>query len=162
MVMSLKVLITIFGGMLALTFGGIWLLTRNQTADPIPTANVFSKVEAKEVFADIGEMKVAEVRSKDFVIKNIGDQPLQITSLSSSCNCTVGQIVYKGQTSKEYGMHAPGGFVNEIAVGDTAIVRVIYKPYIMPVYGPVTRDVYVGTNDPDNPRLTFTVKTVVK
>lgn len=143
--------------------GGSWLLTRNQTDLGVPDPKVFSKVEViGEAIADLGEMKVADVKAKDFIIKNIGDNPLQITSLSSSCNCTVGQIVYKGQTSREYGMHAPGGFINQIAIGDTAIVRVIYKPYIMPVYGPVTRDVYVGTNDPDNPKLTFTVKTVVK
>lgn len=161
--MTLKTIIISLAGILIFTFGAIWLVTRNQTPEIIPDAKVFSKVEVVgESISDIGEMKVADVKAKDFIIKNIGDNPLQITSLSSSCNCTVGQIVYKGQTSKEYGMHAPGGFVNQIAVGDTAVVRVIYKPYIMPVYGPVTRDVYVGTNDPDNPRLTFTVKTVVK
>ncbi len=142
--------------------GGSWLLTRNQADLGVPDAKIFSKVEALETVANLGEMKVADVGTKDFVIKNTGDKPLQITSVSSSCNCTVGQIVYQGKTSKEYGMHAPGGFVNQIAVGDTAIVRVIYKPYIMPVYGSVTRDVYVGTNDPANPRLTFTVKTVVQ
>ena len=143
--------------------GGSWLLTRNQADLGVPDPKVFSKVEVVgESISDIGEMKVADVKSRDFVIKNIGDQPLQITSVSSSCNCTVGQIVYQGKVSREYGMHAPGGFINQIAVGDTAIVRVIYKPYIMPVYGPVTRDVYVGTNDPDNPRLTFTVKVIVK
>lgn len=160
--MTPKTIIISLAGILIFTFGAIWLVTRNQTPEIIPDANVFSKVEVKETSADLGEMKVADVRSRDFVIKNIGDNPLQITSVSSSCNCTFAQIIYKDQTSKEYGMHAPGGFVNQIAVGDTAVVRVIYKPYIMPVYGPVTRDVYVGTNDPDNPRLTFTVKTVVK
>ncbi len=149
-------------GIIVITFAMIWLMTRNQVGLGIPAPKVFSKVEAKEIVADLGEMKVADVKSRDFTIKNIGENPLQITSVSSSCNCAFGQIVYKGQTSKEYGMHAPGGFVNQIAVGDTAIIRVTYKPYIMPVYGPVTRDVYVGTNDPDNPRLTFTVQTVVK
>lgn len=149
-------------GILIVTFGLIWLLTRNQTTNPRPATNVFSKVEVLETVSDLGEMKVADVKSKDFVIKNIGTNPLQITSVSSSCNCTFGQIVYKSQTSREYGMHAPGKFVNEIAVGDTAIIRVTYKPYVMPVYGPISRDVYVGTNDPDNPKLTFTVKTIVK
>lgn len=160
--MTLKTIIISLAGILLVTLGAIWFLTRNQTATPITAANIFSKVEARETVADLGEMKVSDVKSRDFVIKNVGENPLQITSVSSSCNCTVGQIVYNGQTSREYGMHAPGKFVNEIAVGDTAIVRVIYKPYIMPVYGPVTRDVYVGTNDPQNPRLTFTVKMIVK
>ena len=81
----------------------------------------FSKIEALETAYDLGEMKVADVKSKDFVIKNVGINPLQITSFSSSCNCVVGQIVYKDQTSREYGMHAPSGFVDEIAVGDTAM-----------------------------------------
>ena len=160
--MTPKTIIISLAGILIITFGMIWLVTRNQADLGVPDAKIFSKVEALETIADLGEMKVADVKSRDFVIKNIGDQPLQITSVSSSCNCTVGQIVYQGKVSKEYGMHAPGGFINQIAVGDTAIVRVIYKPYIMPVYGPVTRDVYVGTNDPSQPRLTFTVKTVVK
>lgn len=161
--MSPKTIIISLAGILIITFGAIWLITRNQTSEVVPDTNVFSKVEVVgEATADLGEMKVKDVGTKDFVIKNVGTNPLQITSLSSSCNCTVGQIVYKGQTSKEYGMHAPGGFINQISIGDTAIVRVIYKPYIMPVYGPISRDVYVGTNDPQNPRLTFTVKTVVK
>ena len=160
--MNPKVIVISLVIIIGVMVGGSWFLTRNQADLGVPDAKIFSKVEALETIADLGEMKVADVGTKDFVIKNIGDQPLQITSLSSSCNCTVGQIVYQGKISREYGMHAPGGFINQIAVDDTAIVRVIYKPYIMPVYGPVTRDVYVGTNDPANPRLTFTVKTVVK
>ena len=160
--MSTKLIIIFVIGIFTLVTGMTWLTSRNQTNLRTPDKNVFTKVEALETVADLGEMKVADVKSRDFTIKNIGSNTLQITSISSSCNCVSGQIVYKDQVSKEYGMHAPGGFVNQIAVGDTAIVRVIYKPYIMPVYGPVTRDVYVGTNDPANPRLTFTVKTVVK
>ncbi|MBI5358884.1 DUF1573 domain-containing protein [Candidatus Amesbacteria bacterium] len=160
--MNPKIITALFLGMFVLTFGAVWLLTRNQAENTAPAANIFSKVETRELVADLGEMKVADVRSKDFIIKNVGANPLQITSVSSSCNCTFGQIIYKNKISKEYGMHAPGKFVNEIAVGDAATVRVTYKPYIMPVYGPISRDVFVGTNDPDNPRLTFTVKTVVK
>ena len=161
--MNLKVILIFSIVIIVAMVGGRWRWTRNQADLGVPDPKVFSKVEVVgESISDIGEMKVADVKSRDFVIKNIGDQPLQITSVSSSCNCTVGQIVYQGKVSREYGMHAPGGFINQIAVGDTAIVRVIYKPYIMPVYGPVTRDVFVGTNDPDNPRRTFTVQTVVK
>ena len=160
--MSLRLIIIFLIGTLVITSGMIWLTTRNQADFGTPDKRIFSKVEAKETVADLGEMKVEDVKSKDFVIKNVGDNPLQITSVSSSCNCTFGQIVYKGKTSKEYGMHAPGGFVNQIDVGDTAIIRAVYKPYIMPVYGPITRDVYVGTNDSANPKLTFTVKVVVK
>ena len=34
--------------------------------------------------------------------------------------------------------------------GNKALVRVTYKPSIMPVKGEVTRMVYVKTNDPNN------------
>ncbi len=46
-------------------------------------------------------------------------------------------------------MHAQSGYVTEVAPGDTATVRVIYKPSLMPVYGLVEREVYITTNDPD-------------
>ena len=141
---------------------GIWFLTKNQNPVVVPDANTFSKIEALETAYDLGEMKVADVKYKDFTIKNSGINPLQITSLSSSCNCTFGQIIYKGQTSREYGMHAPGKFVSEIAVGDSAVIRVTYKPYIMPVYGLVDREVYVETNDPQNSKLIFRVTANIK
>ena len=59
-------------------------------------------------------------------------------------------------------MHKQSGYVTDVFPGDTANVKVIYNPSIMPVYGNVSRDVYISTNDPDNPKITFTIKTSVR
>ncbi len=120
------------------------------------------KVEAKTTFSDLGKMKVSEDKSANFKIKNIGQKPLQLSNISSSCNCTFGQVVINGKESELYGMHAPSDFAGEVLPGKEAIIKVTYRPSIMPVYGPVEREVYVNTNDPENPKLVFKVKATVK
>ncbi len=111
---------------------------------------------------DFGQMKDSDTKQKDFILKNTGTKPLQILNVNSSCNCTFGQIIYNGTTSKEFGMHAQSGYVTDIAPGAAATVRVIYRPYIMPVVGPVEREVYVTTNDPQKETLTFVLKANIK
>ncbi len=165
--MSPKIIIISVVVFLAGVVGLAFAVTAGKKSQPA-TAN-FSvqdqdrpQAETLQTSADLGEMKVSEVRQQDFNLKNAGTSPLQIQNINSSCNCTFGQIIYQGTTSKEYGMHAQSGFVTEVAPGDTATVRVIYRPSIMPVYGYVEREVYITTNDPVNPRLVFSVKTTVK
>ena len=120
------------------------------------------KAQAKTTFSDLGQIKVSDQKSVEFTLKNIGKKPLQLFNISSSCGCTVGQIIYKGKESQEFGMHSQSDYVDEINPGDEAKVRVIYRPYVMPVYGVVDREVYISTNDPDNPKLVFKVKAYVK
>ena len=120
------------------------------------------KAEIGHASFDFGEIKVADIKQQDFTLKNTGTKPLQILNINSSCNCTFGQFIYKDLTSKEYGMHAQSGYVTDIAPGETAIIRVTYKPIIMPVYGFVERAVFITTNDPDNQKIVFSVKAVVK
>lgn len=120
------------------------------------------QAETGQTLFDLGEIKVSDVKQQDFPLNNIGTKPLQILNINSSCNCTFGQIIYQGLTSKEFGMHAQSGYVTEITPGDAAVVRVTYKPAIMPVYGAVEREVYISTNDPSQPKLVFQVKAVVK
>lgn len=120
------------------------------------------KAETPLTFFNLGEMRVSDVKQQDFNLTNAGTKPLKILNINSSCDCTFGQIIYKDLTSKEYGMHAQSGYVTEIAPGDTATVRLTYKPAIMPAYGLVTREVYVTTNDPAKQKLIFSVKAMVK
>ncbi|MBI1863928.1 DUF1573 domain-containing protein [Candidatus Woesebacteria bacterium] len=120
------------------------------------------KAEVAQSFADLGEIKVSDVKKTDFTIKNSGTKPLQIIGLTTSCHCTFGQIIYKDLTTQEYGMSVPAGYITDVAPGETAIVRVIYKPYIMPVFGFVEREVYITTNDPLNQKLIFSIKMNVR
>ena len=120
------------------------------------------KVEAKTTFSDLGTMKVSEDRSANFKIKNIGLKPLQLSNVSSSCNCTFGQIVIEGKESEVFGMHNVSDFAGEVPAGKEAIIKATYRPSVMPVYGVVGREVYVNTNDPENPKLVFKIKANVK
>lgn len=120
------------------------------------------KVEVKTMFSDMGNIKVSEQKETVFIIKNIGQKPLQLSNISSSCNCTTGQVVIDGKASLEFGMHAQGDLAGEISPGKEGAVKVIYRPFVMPVYGMVEREVYVTTNDPENPKLVFKVKAYVK
>lgn len=119
-------------------------------------------VKVKETFFDFGTIKISEEKAKDFVIKNIGNKPLQLSNITTSCGCTVVQIIHKGRTSEEFSMHAQSEYVAEIDPQATAKIRVIYRPYVMPVYGVVGREAYMSTNDPSNPKLVFKVKSFVK
>ena len=116
------------------------------------------QAETAQTSFDLGEMKVADERSHDFTLKNVGTRPLQILSATTSCMCTYGQIIYKGTKTPEFGMHSPLSQITEIAPGETASVRVIYRPSEMPVFGAVEREVYLTTNDPRNPKLVFSIR----
>lgn len=148
-------------------FGSYFILVSGQK--PTPKITTYSsedkmkpKVVAKSVFADLGSMKVSEDKSVDFVISNSGQKTLQLSGITSSCNCTFAQVIIDGKESDLYGMHAPSNFAGEVLPGKNAKIRVIYRPSVMPVYGDVGREVYVETNDPDNPRLVFKIKANVK
>ncbi len=120
------------------------------------------KAEVKSTAADLGKMKVSDEKAASFTVKNSGQKPLQLYNITSSCMCTAGQVIVNGQASEEFGMHSESNYVGEIAPGQSATVKVIYRPYQMPVYGAVEREVYVTTNDPQNARLVFKVNAYVQ
>jgi len=116
------------------------------------------RAEVKKTFKDLGKIKVSDEKSAEFSLKNVGQRPLQLSNISSSCNCTLGQVVIDGKESELFGMHNVSDFAGEIQPGREGKIKVIYRPYIMPVYGLIEREVYVTTNDPDNAKLVFKVK----
>lgn len=115
------------------------------------------QAEVSTSLIDIGRMSVNDEKNADFTIKNVGTKPMQILDLTTSCHCTFGQIIYNGKESDKFSMNGSPGVITEIAPGDTATVRVIYIPSIMPVYGAVEREAYVDTNDPLNKKLVFSI-----
>ncbi len=118
-------------------------------------------VKIGKTLIDLGKIKVSDQKEATFTIKNIGTQPLQVYNMSSSCHCTFGQLVYQGKTSDEYGMSNVSDILASIAPNTEALVKVIYRPYIMPVYGPIEREVYLSTNDPSNQKLVFQITATV-
>lgn len=119
------------------------------------------KVEVKTTLFDLGKMKVSDEKSASFKIKNTGQKPLQLSNVSSDCGCTFGQVVIDDKESELFGMHNTSDFAGEILPGKSGTIKVIYRPFIMPVYGQIERSVSVSTNDPKNPKLVFKVKATV-
>lgn len=163
-----KFIIGIVAGTIVLLSVSYFFLSKDAGTSPVKVASYQSsdkekpQVEAKQMSANLGSMKVSEQKSYDFVIKNTGEKPLLLSNVSSSCGCTVGQVIYEGKESEEFSMHPQGSFMLEVAAQKQAILRVTYRPYVMPVYGPVEREVYVETNDPQNPKLIFKITAFVK
>lgn len=139
---------------------------QSQTAANITAFSVNDKdkpeIAVSAIFSDLGKMKVKDEKKVEFTIENKGIKPLSLFKISSSCDCTFGQVTIDGNKSPELGMHSRNSWTGTINPGKKAILNVIYRPFIMPVKGVITRDVYLQTNDPQNPKLTFTVKAEVE
>lgn len=164
--MSLKSLIGTLGFTFIIIIIGIYFLIQKEKGS-IKIVSYSSssqekpRVKVEESSSDFGKIKVSEKIEKEFIIKNVGTKPLQLFNISSNCGCTAGQILYRDKVSKEFGMHAQGDFEEEILPQTEAKLRVVYRPFVMPVYGQVVREVYLSTNDPDTPKLVFTIKAFV-
>lgn len=166
-----KLVFYIIGGFTILIIGIIIILSISQGKQINASANIASytvtdserpKVSVPSKFSDLGTMKVKDEKNAEFTIENTGNKPLVLFNISSSCGCTVGRITIDDTTSPEFGMHSKGTWQGTLEPKKKATLIVTYRPYIMPVSGIVTRDAYISTNDPENEKLTFTVKANVE
>src|SRR3989344_635444 len=165
--MNSKTIVIAIVGIFTFLLGSYFVIQATSTPDVkvayySSSAKEKPEVEVKSTSFDMGKMKVSEQKTAEFMLKNTGAKPLQLYDISSSCGCTVGQISYLGKESKEFGMHSVGAFGTPIAPNTEAKVKITYRPYVMPVYGKVEREVYISTNDPQNPKLVFQVKAFVQ
>ncbi len=119
-------------------------------------------VKTDSNFQDLGKMKVSDEKTATFTITNNGSKPLILSKINSSCDCTFGKVTINDTSSPELGMHSRSTWQGTLEPGKQAKVEVIYRPSIMPVKGEVGRDVYITTNDPEKPMLTFSVKAFVE
>lgn len=100
------------------------------------------KAVVDEPIKDVGTVPKGEKIVHDFVIRNAGDAPLQITQVQPACGCTVADFdktVAPGQTGKIH------------AAVDTATFN-----------GAIAKGVTVFTNDPDTPSIELTIKAKVE
>lgn len=106
--------------------------------------------------ADLGTMKTQDERSAVFTLTNTAQTTLRIWNVKSSCDCTFAKVKIGDKESGEFSMHGGGGLANwmgEVPAQGKAELTVIYRPYIMPVVGRVTRQVTFDTNDPQNAKV---------
>lgn len=117
-----------------------------------------------KTFENFGTMKADEERTAAFTITNTSaSSALRIWNVATSCDCTFATVIINGQETGEFNMamHMSAdlkNWIGEVPPGETALLNVIYRPKIMPVTGPVTRQVNFSTNDPKNETVEVSVK----
>jgi len=164
----MKLVISFLLGMTLLLILGLFALSffdkseTPQISTYSKTDDLKPKLEIADTYYDLGTINVKNVATKDFVVKNSGQKPLQLSNVNSNCGCTSAKIISEGVETKESGMHRISPVVTEVAPGTEVTVRVIYRPFTMPVYGVVTREVYLDTNDPNLSKLILRIKANVK
>jgi len=112
---------------------------------------------------DFGNMKSDEERTATFTLTNTSESVLRVWGISTSCNCTFATITIGGKDTGEFNMpsHMTGAlrnWIGEIPAGQNAILKVTYRPKVMPVVGTVSRQVRFQTNDPKNPEVEISVQ----
>ncbi|MBI2450648.1 MAG: DUF1573 domain-containing protein [Candidatus Nealsonbacteria bacterium] len=145
--------------------GIIWLVAfQKNILSQANLTQALAVVEFDKTVQDLGNMKVSEERTAEFEIRNAGSQPLVMSGLQTSCMCTFGQIIIGENKSPIFGMamHGNPKWQGSLEPGQTAVAKVIYRPYLMPVQGPVERIFTFETNDPLNQKVNLVIKAFVE
>jgi Protein of unknown function (DUF1573) len=100
------------------------------------------KAVAAEPIKDMGTVPKGEKVTHDFMIKNDGTVPLEITEVRPSCGCTVAE------------------FDKRIAPGQSGKVHVVVDTETFA--GPIAKGVTVFTNDAENPQIELTIRAEVQ
>lgn len=155
----------------ALFIGAVgFAATRTVNSDdsqPQPVAAPASgSVQVSEEWIDLGELSVEDEGMAEFTVTNTSEQPLTLSSVGTSCMCTLAEIEIDGQKSPEFNMemHNTADMKNwqgVIAPNGQAIVRMTYIPKLMPVEGEITRSVTFDTSDPHRSEVELTVRAFV-
>lgn len=106
-------------------------------------------IEATPDSYDLGTVIYGEVVSHTFTVKNLGDEPLEILRLSTSCGCTNATI------AEEDKIIAPGQSVDMLVTFDPAVHKDDSD------LGDLARIIYIKTNDPKNPEIEVEIRASV-
>jgi hypothetical protein len=89
---------------------------------------------------DMGQVPNGEIRQIEVEVQNIGESPLRIEQISTSCGCTTAGVDH-----------------SIVAVGETTILTVSFDSgaHGPEFTGSVVREVFLVTNDPDEEEVTF-------
>lgn len=98
------------------------------------------RVEVIERTYDFGTIKEVDGATKgQFIIKNVGNEPLKITNVRPSCGCTASKYT-----------------TEDIAPGQTGFIEAAYDPTNRP--GPFNKSISVSTNDPQHSTFVIYIK----
>lgn len=165
----------IAGGIGILALAGVIFAGGNSDTKKNLAASGTPSFQVDTEMIELGEIDVQGDYPADFTVTNTGDAPLEISKARTSCMCTFAEIIIGDETSPSInmdmymeGIHtyeeymAAKKWTGTIQSGESATVRVIYKPYMMPVQGSVARNVKFATNDPNNKSVELGIHATVK
>lgn len=145
--------------------GGIILVSLNSKGPPIPryqaTDSDRPKLEISETDFNFGQMNLNETKTREIQLKNGGLSSLILSDAVTSCDCTFVQFVIDGVESPKFSMARNPKWRGEIKPNQSALLRIVYEPRIMPVKGAVKREVVFKTNDPERPIVNIRFVAVV-
>ncbi len=101
------------------------------------------KISVDQAIYDFGEVTAGVAVTHTFILTNVGDAPLTITSVRTSCGCTTTAL---SKTTLQ-----PGESVKLTATFDSTHYS-----------GRVGKSIYVESNDPDTPKLVLVITGTVK
>jgi hypothetical protein len=139
--------------------GGIILVSSKEKEPSIAQYKITDsdrpQLEIGETNFDFGRMKLSETKIKEAQIKNKGTKSLIISNALTSCDCTFVQFIIDGKESPKFSMGRNTNWRGEIKPNQSALLRIIYEPRIMPVKGAIRREIIFKTNDPTKPLVSL-------
>ena len=126
-----------------------------------------TKVQIFEEDRELGTMLVSDERTAEFLLRNVGGKPLEISQVRTSCMCTFAQVIIDDEESPDFNMVMHNSTSAQrwkgiVEPGLSATIRVIYRPSLMPVEGSVARNVKFNTNDPSRPVVELGIHATVQ
>ena len=115
----------------------------SKPASPVSPSAPGPRIAVDPPAFDFGRTLPQKAVTREFSIRNFGDQDLVIENVSTSCGCTVADTLAKKVVK-------PGG---------SQPLRVTLTTPVGP--GPITKSVVVRSNDPARPLLEIKLKTTV-
>lgn len=106
-----------------------------------------SEVSLTPATQDLGTVTYGEVKTTTLTLTNFTSNPLTVTSLTTSCNCTSAELEER-----------------ELAPYDSAIITISFDPAVHQDdtdLGQLTRTIYVKTNHPNYQELTASFHALV-
>lgn len=97
-------------------------------------------IDLAQASMDLGEVQNGEVREFSVQVRNAGDAPLKIEAVTTSCGCTTAEVTPE-----------------TIEPGATGLLRVTYDSgaHGPEFNGPVERQIFIDSNDPDEREVIF-------
>lgn len=143
-----KLIIAIVGGTILIAALLIFLPSLKPATGGVIEVNP-QEFDAGEVAMTQGSVK------KNYEVKNAGSGPLKITGIITSCHCTTAVLRLGDKASPAFGMEPMSFWSEEIPAGETAQLEVTFDPAYHgdAGMGPVTRGIYISSNDPKNKRV---------